>query len=37
MLDSEVLDQFCQQFFGYGELTAPIWFIGMEEGGANDE
>lgn len=33
MLDSNLLAQFCTRFFGYGELSAPIWFVGMEEGG----
>jgi hypothetical protein len=33
MLDSDLLAEFCKTFLGYGELTAPIWFIGMEEGG----
>ena len=37
MLDGVVLTQFCKQFFGYGEATAPVWFIGMEEGGAGNE
>lgn len=29
--DSE-LDKFAHKFLGYGNLNAPIWFIGMEEG-----
>lgn len=33
MLDNHVLRDFIDHFFGYGELEAPIWFIGMEEGG----
>jgi hypothetical protein len=33
MLDSKVLREFMDNFFGYGNLRAPVWFIGMEEGG----
>lgn len=33
MLDNNALRGFIDHFFGYGELEAPIWFIGMEEGG----
>jgi len=35
MLDKPVLEHFMQDFFGYGDLTAPLWFIGMGEGGGN--
>ena len=31
----ETLKKFMDGFFGYGDLEAPIWFIGMEEGGGN--
>jgi len=34
-LDDELLADFAHGFFGYGNLTAPVWFIGMEEGGGN--
>ncbi|MCC5985271.1 MAG: hypothetical protein JJU42_12995 [Rhodobacteraceae bacterium] len=27
------IDEFASGFFGYGEFEAPLWFIGMEEGG----
>ncbi len=37
MLDSELLQQFMERFFGYGDLSADIWFVGMEEGGGNSE
>jgi hypothetical protein len=37
MLDSEILLPFMQSFFGYGNLNAPLWFIGMEEGGGKTE
>ena len=29
------LGAFIKGFFGYGDLNAQIWFIGMEEGGGN--
>lgn len=37
MLDDQLLDDFIQKFRGYGSYEAPWWFIGMEEGGGNDE
>jgi hypothetical protein len=37
MLDSELLSDFMGRFFGYGDLSASIWFVGMEEGGGNTE
>lgn len=27
------VDEFASGFYGYGDLEAPLWFIGMEEGG----
>ncbi len=30
-----MIELFCQNFFGYGNPKAPVWFIGMEEGGGN--
>jgi hypothetical protein len=33
MLDNNILQPFMQSFFGYGNLAAPLWCIGMEEGG----
>lgn len=27
------IDEFAAEFYGYGELNAPLWFVGMEEGG----
>ena len=33
MFDQDLLTAFCEQFYGYGDLSAPVWFIGMEEGG----
>jgi hypothetical protein len=35
MLDSDILDDFMRRFYGYGNLAAKHWFIGLEEGGAN--
>lgn len=29
------IDEFASGFYGYGDLQAPLWFIGMEEGGGN--
>jgi len=36
MLRNDLLDAFIKQFFGYGDLNAPLWFIGMEEGGEHE-
>lgn len=30
------LSEFTSQFLGYGNLSAPIWFVGLEEGGGQD-
>jgi hypothetical protein len=35
MLDQHALNEFCENFYGYGEAHAPHWFISMEEGGGN--
>lgn len=37
MLDDLLLQDFIQGFRGYGTFEAPWWFVGMEEGGGNDE
>jgi hypothetical protein len=37
MLDSATLEEFMSRFFGYGTWDAPLWFIGMEEGGGTSE
>ena len=34
MLNDELLEDFMRRFYGYGTFHAPIWFVGMEEGGA---
>ncbi len=37
MLESRLLELFMARFFGYGDLSARHWFVGMEEGGGNSE
>lgn len=32
-LDDKTVKAFIEGFFGYGNWAAPIWFVGMEEGG----
>ncbi len=32
---ADVLERFTTRFFGYGSWAAPIWFVGMEEGGGS--
>ena len=32
-LDDALLKKFMRSFFGYGNPRAPVWFVGMEEGG----
>ena len=34
-LDDQLLQDFMDGFYGYGNYNAPYWFIGMEEGGGN--
>jgi hypothetical protein len=31
-LRNELVVAYMQQFFGYGDLSSPLWFVGMEEG-----
>jgi hypothetical protein len=33
VFDDDLIQASCERFFGYGSLTAPVWFIGKEEGG----
>jgi len=33
MLDDTLLAQYTKSFFGYGNIKARLWFVGMEEGG----
>lgn len=35
LLNDSLLEAFIDRFYGYGNLDAPYWFIGMEEGGGN--
>lgn len=35
LVPADWLQDFMIEFLGYGNLGAPIWFIGMEEGGGN--
>lgn len=37
MLDSTLLNDFMNGYFGHGELSADYWFIGMESGGGRSE
>jgi hypothetical protein len=32
-LDETLLTAFMERFYGYGNLKAPMWFVGIEEGG----
>ena len=34
--DVRLLDDYCNEFFGYGNLNSNFWFIGIEEGGGNN-
>jgi len=34
VLDDDLLLDFVQSFYGYGNYAANVWFVGMEEGGA---
>jgi len=35
MLDNDLIDEFINKFYGYGNLNSDLWFVGMEEGGGN--
>jgi hypothetical protein len=35
--DPSAINDFIHNFYGYGNLKAKYWFIGMEEGGGNSE
>jgi predicted RNase H-like nuclease len=35
MIDETRLNDFMHRFYGYGSWDAPLWFVGMEEGGGN--
>ncbi len=34
-MNTSLLQQYIDRFFGYGTFEAPIWLIGIEEGGGN--
>jgi hypothetical protein len=36
-INSNLLKSYMETFFGYGDLRAPYWYIGMEEGGESSE
>lgn len=35
IFDEQLLDDFANTFYGYGDYRGAYWFIGMEEGGGN--
>lgn len=35
-ITKQLLSEFMEGFFGYGNLNSPYWFIGKEEGGGKD-
>jgi hypothetical protein len=35
LFDDQLLSEFVQNFYGYGNFSGQFWFIGMEEGGGN--
>jgi hypothetical protein len=35
MIDTGRLNDFMHRFYGYGSWDAPLWFVGMEEGGGS--
>lgn len=35
-ISKELLSEFMEDFYGYGNLDSPYWFIGKEEGGGKD-
>ena len=37
MLNNATLTDFCATFAGYGHWRAPVWFVGIEEGGGRTE
>jgi hypothetical protein len=34
--DAALLGAYMNDFYGYGSVTAPYWFVGLEEGGGHD-
>lgn len=37
MINSEQIENYCTNFYGYGNWESPIWFIGIEENGGYSE
>lgn len=35
LFNDQLLNEFIQNFYGYGDYNGQFWFIGMEEGGGN--
>jgi len=33
LISDQLLEEYIERFFGYGNLSGPIWYVGMEEGG----
>lgn len=33
MIDSKKIENYCNNFYGYGNWESPIWFVGIEENG----
>jgi len=36
LLDDRLVAEYTERRFGYGSLRAPVWFVGMEEGGGGN-
>jgi hypothetical protein len=37
MIEQSLVAEFINGFYGFGDLKAPLWFVGMEEGGGNSQ
>lgn len=35
MFDDQLLEEYMQAFYGYGNYSGHYWFVGLEEGGGN--
>ena len=35
LFNDQLLNEFVEKFYGYGDYNGQFWFIGMEEGGGN--
>ena len=35
LFNDQLLNEFVENFYGYGDYNGQFWFIGMEEGGGN--